>query len=282
MSKQQQTIFSHLKKPTFSSCAYTYEGPQRWELFLDISKQNIIKECHYTGPRDSFWAPYFEIFCHLSQGLNAQEIRLLTWEDMMGQLTDLAFESSCWEEIMQEMMSLSWVDLPLVCLPQWMAITAIKDYQGRILPHCQYQRQASDTLLCRCFGLYSGQIEDFVQDNPQGSLLDLTAKTYAGAGCGSCLDDLEDSFQKVQALIGQAPGSEEKDFKILGLYQARWLVLLDQYFTAKFGPKKIEIIELNGFCLGLKIKGPSSLSCKEDWQQHLLEEFKVKFKVELY
>lgn len=69
---------------------------------------------------------------------------------------------------------------------------------GRLLGY--WPNAQNSQLVCRCFGVSLSEIEKSLNTNPQSDTLELRKKSRAGAGCGSCMNELGLCVQKFRDL----------------------------------------------------------------------------------
>lgn len=66
--------------------------------------------------------------------------------------------------------------------------------------------EPSESLVCRCFGIYRREIEEVINQNLEADLPLIEAKLKAGGGCERCKDDLDDLLEQTQTNPKSFPG----------------------------------------------------------------------------
>jgi len=76
---------------------------------------------------------------------------------------------------------------------------AVANYRGETLEDDHEEGQ----LVCKCFGIHAGLIEEVVCANRLATVEDVTNYTKAGGGCTSCHEKIEELLTKLQSLRSQ-------------------------------------------------------------------------------
>jgi bacterioferritin-associated ferredoxin len=142
-------------------------------LYFDLKDSDVVEHLYYYGegisPLDH---RLFTICCQLVQGLSLEDIVLLSWEDIF----------DCDEEIEQ------LEKLPLVCLPLYLIQREVYKLLGQAIV------KPAKEIVCFCFAISKSEVTNFLQQNPQATLFDITNNLNAGGACQSCLAQLEQLF----------------------------------------------------------------------------------------
>lgn len=85
----------------------------------------------------------------------------------------------------------------------------INDYRGTNISIDKLKRARADELICRCFGVYLNEILELKDKEGKLSLKTVTDTLMAGAGCGSCVEDIEEFLDLDEQLLLQTTGLSE-------------------------------------------------------------------------
>ncbi|MBV8486928.1 MAG: Fe-S cluster assembly protein NifU [Planctomycetaceae bacterium] len=76
---------------------------------------------------------------------------------------------------------------------------AVANYRGEAVA----EDHEEGGLVCHCFGIHAGLIEEVVQSNRLSTVEDVTNYTKAGGGCTSCHERIEEILDQIQARRSQ-------------------------------------------------------------------------------
>jgi len=79
---------------------------------------------------------------------------------------------------------------------------AIADFRGEA---ADGHDEDEGALVCKCFGIHAGLVEEVVRDHGLRSLEDVTNYTKAGGSCGCCHEAIEDLLQSLNAAAPDTP-----------------------------------------------------------------------------
>ncbi len=159
------------------------------KIFLAINKlENKITSCHYKVPKDDPWTPYFSFVCEKLPGMSMALAGAINWEfieNEFGQASPLNTHEAAVGKVFAA--KLANLELPIYFLPGMLILKALEQYYGlgTVLTR-QHEK-----LICRCFGVYRHTIEKYFKKNPAATISIVSGDLMAGAGCGSCRDDIE-------------------------------------------------------------------------------------------
>ena len=174
----------------------TYQAKKSFDhftLYLDINSQNIVKGLFFTGPSDSPWLPVFSQLCRLCESKRLSN-------DFISQIR-LPSPTPRWN------------------LPLWLLRATYRDVLQMNHPHHQLTGYKAEDLVCRCFGVYLPQIQQF------SSLKEVTDETRAGGGCSRCRPHIK----RIVASSTRPPLVSEEDFKKIRVLTA---VFIKQNFPS--------------------------------------------------
>jgi NAD(P)H-nitrite reductase large subunit len=124
-----------------------------------------------------------------------------------------------------------------ISLPLKLLHNAIDKYQGQTY-RFELLKEKSDTLICRCFGVFKGQITDVLKNDPEGHLLTVLDQTNATGGCSSCKHDVE---KMIEEFRGEEVLFVPKKERVLGLSPAQLHLKIDEEIKPWSGSEVCEI-----------------------------------------
>lgn len=154
-------------------------GEVNYEVYLDINTQSRLEGLYFICPKESTWFPYFN-----SLALELERVML----------RDIPKVVELWKSVNSHSLKTSLFNLPVSLLDN-----ALATYNGSTLGHCDVSLNLSSNLVCRCFGVYSNQIEDFVRDNEKADLVAIASEFKASVGCGSCSSSVIEIINKAKS-----------------------------------------------------------------------------------
>lgn len=174
--KMPTSKFHNNEKPLFHSAKASH---QELTLFLDFNKKDKLQGLYYTSEGGSAW------FTELSA--LSKEV-----------------EGKTFSELQKE--KLTSYQLPaevLFDLPRFLLKSALEIYRGKSPALYKLKSQPEEDLICRCFGIYKGELLELLEQFPEYSSKELSNATKAGAGCSSCLSDFP-------VILGEAKARQAK------------------------------------------------------------------------
>ena len=88
----------------------------------------------------------------------------------------------------------------------------LNNINGKVIPFHQQKGERADELICRCFGVYKQEINDFLLNGAteKQTLQTLGQELRSGIGCGSCHKDLRDLLE----LFGHSDNADENQVEL--------------------------------------------------------------------
>jgi|GEM_PF-3074523 len=176
-------ISKYNHRPIFFNCSASFRTSGEFAtLYLDVH-QDKVKDYSFEQSGMEQWIPQFTLLGGKILGKSLSEAR----------------EISLGED---------FISLPLKLLQN-----ALDKFSGQTYRY-DLLKEDADTLICRCFGVFKGQILDVLKKEPGGDLLTILDGTDASGGCSSCKQDVEkilESFRGEEILF--VPRKE----RVLGL-----------------------------------------------------------------
>ncbi|MDR3632216.1 MAG: Fe-S cluster assembly protein NifU [Isosphaeraceae bacterium] len=172
---------------------------------------------------------------------------------------------------------------------------AVANYRGEALAEDHDEGE----LVCRCFGVHAGLIEEVVCANRLSTVEDITNYTKAGGGCTSCHEKMEEILEAIARRRGQEfePAEAEWEEPAVETPAARWAELTMpqrvrrvEAVIEKVRPQlqadhgDIELVEIDGKTIYVSMLGACKGCAMESAtlggiQQKVLEEFGEFLKV---
>jgi len=122
-----------------------------------------------------------------------------------------------------------FLSLPVKLLHQ-----AIDIFNGRNYRHVLLKEDMG-SLICRCFGVYRGQIIDVLKVNPNAEVINILDETSASGGCSSCRFDIENIIKDFRGdIVIKIPRKE----RILGMTPVDLHLKIDE-FIKEFDSKNV-------------------------------------------
>ena len=229
-------ISKYNQRPLFYNCSASFK-PSEEEfatLYLDVHR-DIVKDYSFEHGGMDKWIPSFSLLGEKILGKNLSEVREISLED-------------------------EFVSLPLKLLGQ-----ALNKYIGITYRH-ELLKEKSDTLICRCFGVFRGQIIDVLKTTLSSELITILDGTDAMGGCSSCVVDVENI---VEVFRGEQILTVSKKERVLGLSPVELHLKINE--LVKEWDVKNEVLEIKNNLIILKI-----ISNEEKLKKHLNETFGEK------
>jgi len=139
---------------------------------------------------------------------------------------------------------------------------AVANYRGEALEEDHEEGE----LVCKCFGIHAGLIEEVVCSNRLGTVDDVTNYTKAGGGCSSCHEKIEELLAQLQTrrnekfavADAEAPAPPAPRWSALTLPQR---VKRVEAVIEKIRPQlradhgDVELVEIDGKTIYVSLKG---------------------------
>jgi len=140
------------------------------KLFLKINEAGVIEDASFQTFGCASAIASSSVLTELLKGKTIEEAKALTNKDIAAYLGGLPKEKMHCSVMGQEALE-----------------AALANYLGEKAPEAQPEGE----LVCKCFGVYDGQIRRAIRENGLTSVEEITDFTKAGGGCGECQDRLK-------------------------------------------------------------------------------------------
>lgn len=131
-------------------------------LSAQLDRHNTLAQLSFTAPADSPWTPWLTAFCQEHRG-----------RDLAASLTTSPPPGNWPGPLFLPLWLLRWMGQRICPSP----------------PHDYLAGEDPAELVCRCFGVYRGTIEQVAGEG--ASLKEITDRTLAGGACTTCLPDIK-------------------------------------------------------------------------------------------
>ncbi len=151
------------------------------KLFLKINDAGIIEDASFQTFGCASAIASSSILTELLKGKTIEEAKALTNQDIAASLGGLPKEKMHCSVMGQEALEV-----------------ALANYLGEKAPEVEPEGE----LVCKCFGVYEGQIRRAIRENHLATVEEITDFTKAGGGCGECQGRLQTILDEE---LGRAP-----------------------------------------------------------------------------
>ncbi|MFZ4714186.1 MAG: (2Fe-2S)-binding protein [Bacteriovoracaceae bacterium] len=268
LTKTFQEHFHHPEnsgKPSFFQSKIEYsEKNLKVTAFLDVNQKEKIEQFKYVYEGTPTFLPYLSALGEIVRGMSLEIARTLSSEDFKSY-----FEKDTEYQNLEAEGATPWCNLAIVILSK-----LIEDYEGTFVTTTAHMKgQKEDDLLCRCFGIYQSELKNLLIENRHFEIQDLTAKTKAGAGCRSCIVDIDELYFLVREDYPLRKQVNEvkvaSSYKIQDRTTAQWVLELDKGLKSflQMNGLEMNMLEIEKFKfpeLRLKVVGaPEKLSLEK-------------------
>jgi len=140
------------------------------KLYLKINEAGVIEDARFQTFGCASAIASSSVLTELLKGKTIEEARRLTNKDIAADLGGLPKEKMHCSVMGQEALE-----------------AALADYLGEKAP----APAPEGALVCKCFGVYEGQIRRAIRENALKTVEEITDFTKAGGGCGDCTERLQ-------------------------------------------------------------------------------------------
>lgn len=230
------------------------------KLFLKINDQGVIEDASFQTFGCASAIASSSVLTELLKGKTIEEAKALTNKDIAEFLGGLPKEKMHCSVMGQEALE-----------------AALADYLGEKAP----QPEPEGELVCKCFGVYDGQIRRAIRENRLTSVEEITDFTKAGGGCGDCRERLQAILDEELGQAAPAAASEASAGKTLTNLERMKLVTKVMEEEIRPNLKKdggdIELVDIDGRTVLVSLRGAckgcpkSNLTLTEFVQNRLRE-----------
>ncbi|WP_428559809.1 MAG: Fe-S cluster assembly protein NifU [Solidesulfovibrio sp. DCME] len=229
------------------------------KLFLKINDAGVIEDATFQTFGCASAIASSSVLTELLKGKTVAEARKLTNKDIADYLGGLPKEKMHCSVMGQEALE-----------------AALAAYQGEAAP----RHEPEGELVCKCFGVYDGQIRRAIRENGLTSVEEVTDFTKAGGGCGDCLEKLQAILDEE---LGKAPAAAPEPVAAKPLTNLERMRRVAQVMDEEIRPnlKKdggdIELVDIDGKTVLVALRGackgcPVSNVTLTDFVQKRLQE----------
>ena len=229
-------------------------GETEFQVYLDINNTSRLEGYYFSCPKDNPWFDYFN-----SLALELERVML----------RDISKVVELWKSVNSNSLNNYLFNLPVALLDQ-----ALASYNGSSLGHSEISSNSSSDLVCRCFGVYTAQIEHFVKANESADLVSIASDLKATIGCGTCSNDVLEILNKTKAQeihsTEQALNNLEDEFDSsgdrilpLGVNPSEFVLKIQSMLKVwkkdqELDKVSFEIKSIKGHTLEIKVEGTTS------------------------
>ncbi|MEL7641464.1 MAG: Fe-S cluster assembly protein NifU [Solidesulfovibrio sp.] len=229
------------------------------KLFLKINDAGVIEDATFQTFGCASAIASSSVLTELLKGKTVEEARKLTNKDIADYLGGLPKEKMHCSVMGQEALE-----------------AALAAYLGEKAP----QHEPEGELVCKCFGVYDGQIRRAIRENGLTTVEEVTDFTKAGGGCGDCKEKLQAILDEE---LGKAPPAAPEPVAAKPLTNLERMRRVAQVMDEEIRPnlKKdggdIELVDIDGKTVLVALRGackgcPVSNVTLTDFVQKRLQE----------
>ena len=152
------------------------------KLYLKISEQGIIEDATFETFGCASAIASSSVLTDMIKGMSVEDALKISNKDIANALGGLPKQKMHCSVMGQEALE-----------------AALADYLGEKAP----AHEPEGELVCKCFGVYDGQIRRAIRENKLTTVEEVTDFTKAGGGCGDCQEDIAQILKDV--LAGKTP-----------------------------------------------------------------------------
>ena len=207
------------------------------KLYLKINDVGVIEDARFQTFGCASAIASSSVLTELLKGKTIEEAKSLTNKDIAEFLGGLPKEKMHCSVMGQEALE-----------------AALANYLGEKAP----AHEPEGELVCKCFGVYDGQIRRAIRENSLKTVEEITDFTKAGGGCGDCLGRLQAILD--EELGKPAPAAPEASAR-KGLTNLERMKLVTKVMDEEIRPnlKKdggdIELVDIDGKTILVALRG---------------------------
>lgn len=230
------------------------------KLYLKINDAGVIEDASFQTFGCASAIASSSVLTELLKGKTVLEAKALTNKDIAEFLGGLPKEKMHCSVMGQEALE-----------------AALANYLGEKAP----QPQPEGELVCKCFGVYDGQIRRAIRENKLTSVDEITDFTKAGGGCGECQERLQAILDEELGKAAPAAAPEASAARKLTNLERMKLVtrVMDEEIrpNLKKDGGDIELVDIDGHTVIVSLRGackgcPKSNLTLTDFVQNRLRE----------
>ncbi|MFU2208040.1 Fe-S cluster assembly protein NifU [Solidesulfovibrio sp. C21] len=209
------------------------------KLYLKISDAGVIEDARFQTFGCASAIASSSVLTELLKGKTIGEAKKLTNKDIADYLGGLPKEKMHCSVMGQEALE-----------------AALAGYLGEKAP----EHEPEGELVCKCFGVYEGQIRRAIRENALTSVEEITDFTKAGGGCGDCQERLQAILDEERGRQAGATAGAAKT-PARGLTNLERVKRVTQVMDEEIRPslKKdggdIELVEIEGKTVLVALRG---------------------------
>ena len=230
------------------------------KLYLKINDAGVIEDARFQTFGCASAIASSSVLTELLKGKTIEEAKALTNKDIADYLGGLPKEKMHCSVMGQEALE-----------------AALANYLGEKAP----EHEPEGELVCKCFGVYDGQIRRAIRENGLTSVEEITDFTKAGGGCGDCQEKLAAILAEELGKPAPQPATEPQAPKKLTNIERVSLVtrVMDEEIrpNLKKDGGDIELVDIEGKTVLVALRGackgcPVSNVTLTDFVQKRLQE----------
>ncbi len=230
------------------------------KLYLKINDAGVIEDARFQTFGCASAIASSSVLTELLKGKTIEEAKALTNKDIADYLGGLPKEKMHCSVMGQEALE-----------------AALANYLGEKAP----EHEPEGELVCKCFGVYDGQIRRAIRENGLTSVEEITDFTKAGGGCGDCQEKLAAILAEELGKPAPQPAAEAQvPKKLTNLERVRLVTkVMDEEIrpNLKKDGGDIELVDIDGKTVLVALRGackgcPVSNVTLTDFVQKRLQE----------
>jgi len=229
------------------------------KLYLKINDAGVIEDARFQTFGCASAIASSSVLTELLKGKTIEEARQLTNKDIAADLGGLPKEKMHCSVMGQEALE-----------------AALADYLGEKAPAPEPEGE----LVCKCFGVYEGQIRRAIRENGLKTVEEITDFTKAGGGCGECAGRLQAILDEELGRPRTAPAQTAEKKPLTNLERVKLVTkIMEEEIrpSLKKDSGDIELVDIDGKTVIVALRGacqgcPVSTVTLTDFVQQRLRE----------